>query len=330
MIEETGSVPQPLEEEEFFQSLRRGPPPPPQPPMFASFKEVTPTFQGFMFSSGSTGTKKPTTYEIYQQIKRQEAERKRERDKRGKAPKEEESENPSQKISRELMVKNVSQQNPITSFLQEYKELTTPKIVAISQDPEEAEQSSDYESSRSSEDSQASSEDLIMATTSNQPEVKTEEPEIAEPMDTTPTTTTFPTNGAKYIFTLDDIPVSRWAQRLQEFHSWMETQKLTRDSNYEILTEFVSMFTGVLRNWWSTIPPGDQMQFLVQQDFAEVIRAMHMHLLGNPDDVKTLQRKEFFKRKCRSFERRDSEKHFHTMIKLFFTLGIDQSLKCWS
>ncbi|KAK9034736.1 hypothetical protein V6N11_050890 [Hibiscus sabdariffa] len=146
-------------------------------------------------------------------------------------------------------------------------------------------------------------------------------------MDTTPTMTTFPTNGAKYIFTLDDIPVSTWAQRLQEFHSWMETQKLTRDNNYEILTEFVSKFTGVLRNWWSTVPLGDQMQFLVQQDFAAVIWAMHMHILGNPDDVKTLQRKEFFKRKCCSFEMRDLEKHFHTMIKLFFTLGADQSLK---
>ncbi|KAK8575471.1 hypothetical protein V6N12_063143 [Hibiscus sabdariffa] len=153
MIEETGFVPQPLEEEEFFQSLRRGPPPQPQPPMFASFKEVTPTFQGFMFSSGSTETKKPTTYEIYQQIKRQEAERKREKDRRGKAPKEEESENPSPKISRALMVKNISQQNPLTSFLQEYKELTTPKIAAISHDPEETEHSSDYESSGSSDES---------------------------------------------------------------------------------------------------------------------------------------------------------------------------------
>ncbi|KAK8575470.1 hypothetical protein V6N12_063142 [Hibiscus sabdariffa] len=139
-------------------------------------------------------------------------------------------------------------------------------------------------------------------------------------MDTTPTTTTFPTNGAKYIFTLDDIPVSRRAQRLQEFHSWMETQKLAKESNYEILTEFVSRFKGVPRNWWSTVPPGDQMQSAVSW-------AMHMHLLGNPDDVKTLQRKEFFKRKCCSFERRDLEKHFHTMIKLFFTLGADQSLK---
>ncbi|KAK8997884.1 hypothetical protein V6N11_012420 [Hibiscus sabdariffa] len=225
------------------------------------------------------------------------------------------------------MVQGFSQQNPLTSFLKEYRDTIIPKIAAINQDSEEEEeQSSDYDSSESY---QASSDDMIMVTTSNQPEVKTEDPDDTEPMDTaTPASTiTFSANGTKYIFTLDDIPVSKWAQRFQEFHSWMETQKLTRESNYEILTEFVSRFIGVLRDWWSTIPPGDQMQFLVQQDFAAVIRAMHTHFLGNPDDVKTLQRKEFFKRKCCSFERKDLEKHFNSMIKLFFTLGADQSLK---
>ncbi|KAK8983199.1 hypothetical protein V6N11_057952 [Hibiscus sabdariffa] len=153
------------------------------------------------------------------------------------------------------MVQVISQQNPLTSFLKECRETIIPKIATINQESEEEEEkSSDYDISESS---QPSSNDMIMVTTSNQPE----------------------------------------AQRFQEFHSWMETQKLTRESNYEILTEFVSRFTRVLRDWWSTIPPGDQMQFLVQQDFAAVIRAMHTHFLGNQDDVKTLQRKEFFKRK---------------------------------
>ncbi|KAK9042128.1 hypothetical protein V6N11_017207 [Hibiscus sabdariffa] len=333
MLEETGQVPQPLGEEEFFQSLRRGPPPKPQPSIFASFhKEVTSPSQSFMFGTRSAETKKPTNYEIYQQIKqleakkkRQEAERKRERDRKGKASQEEED--PSPKASRALMVQGLSQQNPLTSFLKEYRETIIPKIVAINQESDEEEEQSSYYDN--SESSQASSDDMIMVTTSNQPEVKTEDPSDTEPIDTTTpaTTTTFSANGAKYIFILDDIPVSKWAQRFQEFHSWMETQKLTRERNYEILTEFVSKFTGVLRDWWSTIPPGDQMQFLVQQDFTAVICAMHTHFLGNPDDVKTLQRKEFFKRKFCSFKRKDLEKHFNAMIKLFFTLGADQSLK---
>ncbi|KAK8999792.1 hypothetical protein V6N11_065288 [Hibiscus sabdariffa] len=78
MLEETGQVPQPLEEEEFFQSLRRGPPPKPQPSIFASsHTEVTSPSQNFLFAARTAETKKPTTYEIYQQIKQQEAEKKR-------------------------------------------------------------------------------------------------------------------------------------------------------------------------------------------------------------------------------------------------------------
>ncbi|KAK8592955.1 hypothetical protein V6N12_045047 [Hibiscus sabdariffa] len=171
-----------------------------------------------MFDARSAETKKPTTYEIYQQIKqlevekkRQEAERKRERDRKGKASHEEAD--PSPKASRALMVQGLSQQNPLTSFLKEYRDTIIPKIAAINQDSEEEEeQSSDYDSS---EGSQASSDDMIMVTTSNQPEVKTEDPDDTEPMDTaTPaSTTTFSANGAKYVFTLDDVPVSKWAQR---------------------------------------------------------------------------------------------------------------------
>ncbi|KAK8996461.1 hypothetical protein V6N11_081736 [Hibiscus sabdariffa] len=69
------------------------------------------------------------------------------------------------------------------------------------------------------------------------------------------------------------------------------------------------------------------MQFMVQQDFTTIVRILHNHFLGNQEDVKTLQRKEFFKRKCCSFEKRDLEKHFNAMIKLFFALGTDQSFK---
>ncbi|KAK8516554.1 hypothetical protein V6N12_038794 [Hibiscus sabdariffa] len=38
-------------------------------------------------------------------------------------------------------------------------------------------------------------------------------------------------------------------------------------------------------------------------------------------------REEFFKRKCCSFERRDLEKHYNAMIKLFYPLGAEQGLK---
>ncbi|KAK8518961.1 hypothetical protein V6N12_012195 [Hibiscus sabdariffa] len=215
----------------------------------------------------------------------------------------------------------VQKTNPLSSLLKDYGESRIPKIATIEDQEIESSTSSKNESLNNS---YGSSEDQIMMT--NQPEVKEEYPED-EPMKASASPTNqppIPNTGAKYNFTIDDIPVSRWSQRFQEFHSWMDTQKLSRESHYDILTEFVSRFTGVLRDWWGTVSPGDQMQFLVQQDFSIIIRVLHTHFLGNQEDVKTLQRKEFFKRKCCSFERRDLEKHYNAMIKLFYALGAEQ------
>ncbi|KAK9014007.1 hypothetical protein V6N11_005181 [Hibiscus sabdariffa] len=319
---EAGQVPQPLSEEDLFQSIRRGPPQQAQPSIFSlDYQRAVPS-QSSLFGTTVIEQKKPTTYEIYQLIKKQEAERKREREKRGKDI---QDDDPSPKISKAMMVQksDSNHRNPLSSLLRDYSEMMTPKIATIEEHETESSISADNEDS---EDSYDSSEDRIMAT--NQPEVKEEYPED-EPMDTTTSSTNqlpIPNTGAKYNFTIDDIPVARWSQRFQEFHSWLETQKLSRESHYDILTEFVSRFTGVLRDWWGTVSPGDQMQFLVQQDFSTIIRILHTHFLGNQKDIRTLQRKEFFKRCC-SFERKDLERHYNVMIKLFYALGADQSLK---
>ncbi|KAK9032337.1 hypothetical protein V6N11_056608 [Hibiscus sabdariffa] len=162
------------------------------------------------------------------------------------------------------------------------------------------------------------------------PDVKTEEVEV-DPMDTdaSPSASApppFQINSGKHTFTLDDIPSTRWPQRLQEFQAWMDTQKLTRESNYEILSEFVSRFTGMLRDWWNTLSQPDQVVFLTRQSFPEVLQILHTFFLGNQDDLKTLKKKEFFKRKCCSPERRDLQKHFIIMAKLFYFLGADLNL----
>ncbi|KAL4310549.1 hypothetical protein GQ457_01G014840 [Hibiscus cannabinus] len=159
------------------------------------------------------------------------------------------------------------------------------------------------------------------------PDVKTEE---YDPMEATSSATTPPSfqfNNGKYTFTLDDIPTTRWSQRFQEFQAWMETQKLTRESNFDILSEFVSRFTGLLRDWWNTVGQPDQVFFLTRQSFHEVLQILHTVFLGSQDDLKVLKKKEFFERKCCSPEKRDLQKHFTIMTKLFYFLGVDPNLK---
>lgn len=218
----------------------------------------------------------------------------------------------------------------MTTFLRRYKENTIPKIFAVQQEKNTSELKEKISSEEdSSIESESSSEELIMATTHNSG-VYTDEPK--ERMEETGETSTnrpqsqFFVNG-KYVFTLDDIPFSKWPQRLQEFHDWMETQKLTRESNNETLIEFISRLTGLLRDWWHTLGPVDQTNFLVQQDFSEIIRVLHLCFLGNPDDAKTLKKRELFKRRYYSFDRKDLTKHLSIMTKLFYILGVNQGLK---
>ncbi|KAK8575414.1 hypothetical protein V6N12_063087 [Hibiscus sabdariffa] len=227
------------------------------------------------------------------------------------------------------MIRDEKHQNPLTSFLKGYKETIIPRIVVLN--TEETELSQQSSKSKSSYDSQSSttqtsSEDEIHMAI---PGVKTEEVDPTE-TDASPSTSVpppFQINSGKHIFTLDDIPSTRWPQRFQEFQAWMDTQKLTRESNYEILTEFVSRFTGILRDWWNSLSQPDQVAFLTRQSFLEVLQILHTFFLGNQEDVKTLKRKEFFKRKCCSPERKDPRKHFTVMTKLLYFLGADSNLK---
>ncbi|KAK8479892.1 hypothetical protein V6N11_074086 [Hibiscus sabdariffa] len=107
----------------------------------------------------------------------------------------------------------------------------------------------------------------------------------------------------------------------------MDTQKLTRESNYEILTEFVSRFTGTLRDWWNSLSQQDHVAFLTRQNFSEIMQILHTFFLGNQEDIKTLKRKEFFKRRCCSSEKTDLQRHFTVMTKLFYFPGADPNLK---
>ncbi|KAK8501654.1 hypothetical protein V6N12_002399 [Hibiscus sabdariffa] len=68
---EAGYTPQPLSEEDLFQSIRRGPSPQAQPSLFPDYQQGVVTSQSSLFGTTVTEQKKPTTYEIYQLIKKQ-------------------------------------------------------------------------------------------------------------------------------------------------------------------------------------------------------------------------------------------------------------------
>ncbi|KAK8283761.1 hypothetical protein V6Z12_D08G115900 [Gossypium hirsutum] len=223
---------------------------------------------------------------------------------------------------------------PKISVAERHESETTPAteeddLVSSSGESERSANPYDSESiGETNNSSEEGIEDLpeVMAT----PGVKVEEPsdeEMTEAGEPSNARSAPHVSTTKTVFTLDDIPINKGPERLQEFYAWLDTRRLTEESQYNILSEFVSRFTGMLKDWWNSVTQADQLQFLVLTDFSQAIRIIHSYFIGNPDDLLTLKRREFFKRKCCSYQKKDLSKHFYAMIKLHYALGSEPSLK---
>ncbi|KAH1108878.1 hypothetical protein J1N35_012646 [Gossypium stocksii] len=176
-------------------------------------------------------------------------------------------------------------------FLRDYQKQLIPKISAMQlskkeyksspkSSSEETARESSYSSSYSSFDEEPEENFQKIAQTQPKVEVPSDddlmmnETHQGESSSQAPRANKGPSLG-RMTFTLDDIPPEKWPARIQEFHSWLDTRKLTEESNYNIPLEFVSRFTGMLRDWWNSIDHNSQMQFLVLQDLSTPIRIIH-------------------------------------------------------
>ena len=61
-----------------------------------------------------------------------------------------------------------------------------------------------------------------------------------------------PSNGPW--FTFDDIPSSKWCERLTEMSAWIDLQMLRAGATTQsVLREFATRFTGALRDWFDSL-----------------------------------------------------------------------------
>lgn len=74
-----------------------------------------------------------------------------------------------------------------------------------------------------------------------EPTLETDKPDTY----TTPSKTKTSPSGP--MFTIDDIPLHKWADRFQQFNAWMTMKNLADESTYDILTKFVSRLQAPLR-----------------------------------------------------------------------------------
>ncbi|KAK0582373.1 hypothetical protein LWI29_024886 [Acer saccharum] len=137
-----------------------------------------------------------------------------------------------------------------------------------------------------------------------------------------------PTNGPW--FTLDDISPGSWRTRVSEMSAWLDLQLAKSEQNLEsILREFVSRFTGSLRDWYQALGEYRQLQFVRVPLASQAMGYIFKEFLGDPDHIYKQARQEFFDMRCCSLKRKDIMFHYKRMSQRYHTLGgiNDHSLK---
>ncbi|KAH9649408.1 hypothetical protein KPL70_025976 [Citrus sinensis] len=89
--------------------------------------------------------------------------------------------------------------------------------------------------------------------------------------------------GAGPWFTFDDLPPARWRECLQELSAWLDLQMVKPDAELStVLKEFVSRFTGSLRDWFDSLGQYRQLLYLQHPTVSAALMDIHSQFLGEP------------------------------------------------
>ena len=196
---------------------------------------------------------------------------------------------------------------------------------------------SETESSVSTSDSEKAYADitkLLMAqleeTAPAQPESYFEIPsDVDEPTESSATnqqpppqaqTSHKPSNGPW--FTFNDLPSSKWRERVQEMSAWIDLQMIRADAITEsVLREFTTRFTGSLRDWFDSLGQYRQMQFVQLPKVSSALAVLHEQFIGDPSAVFEAARRDYLNMKCCSLNSKDLNFHYKRMSILFYKLN---------
>lgn len=132
------------------------------------------------------------------------------------------------------------------------------------------------------------------------------------------------------LYPLDDLPPPQWQNRLQDFYTWLIVQATKPNAELrKILYEFAVNFTNSLWDWYFSLQKYHQLEFIYSPTIARTIGIIHDEFIGITMNYEKVNRYEFFKVKCCSYQHKDLERHYQKMSKKFHILhGIDDpSLK---
>ncbi|KAH9801852.1 hypothetical protein KPL71_001180 [Citrus sinensis] len=98
-------------------------------------------------------------------------------------------------------------------------------------------------------------------------------------------------------------------------------QAQTSATTQSVLREFVTRFTGALRDWFDSLGRYRQLQFVDLPEVSSALAVLHDQFLGDPSAVFEAARRDYLNMKCCSLNAKDLDFHYKRMSLLFNKLN---------
>ena len=103
---------------------------------------------------------------------------------------------------------------------------------------------------------------------------------------------------------------------------WVDLQMIRFGAIIElVLKEFVTSFTGSLRDWFDSLGPYRQLQFVQLPNVSSALGILHEQFIGEPSAVFDAARRDYLNMKCCSLNTKDLDFHYKRMSILLYKLN---------
>ena len=81
--------------------------------------------------------------------------------------------------------------------------------------------------------------------------------------------------------------------------AWVDLQMIRSSATIEsVIKEFVTRFTGSLRDWFDNLGPYRQLQFVQLPNLSSALAILHEQFIGEPSAVFEAARRDYLNIKC--------------------------------
>ena len=91
------------------------------------------------------------------------------------------------------------------------------------------------------------------------------------------------TTDSKHLFTIDNVPPSKWHDEIFNMYSWCTAELQAPNSVVaHIIAKFVVRLTGRIRKWWINLGERRQRQAAQSKTLEDIFTILHNEFLGSP------------------------------------------------